>query len=124
MDIARIRSEVAQAALYFAYVEAHPTTGGGVFVKAAFQTSASKTYIAEVQFDGYPSRAPQVSIVRPVLGSSPHQYNNNTICYIHPNMWNPGRHNLTFVLQRTAKWLNKYDVYQHTRTWPGAEIQH
>jgi len=28
---------VVQAAQYFAYVEAHPTTGGGVFVKAAFQ---------------------------------------------------------------------------------------
>src|ERR1700686_748629 len=117
MDVKRIRSEVAQAAGHFAYVEAHPTSGGGVYVQAAFQTSASNTYFVEVQFDGYPSRMPQVRVTRPTLRSSPHQFTTG-ICYLHPNMWNPGRHNLTFVLARAAKWLNKYDVYQATNQWP------
>ena len=42
MDIQRIRSEVAQATTKFAYVEAHPTTDGGVFVKAAMQLSSRR----------------------------------------------------------------------------------
>jgi len=124
MDIQRIRSEVAQAARQFAYVEAHPTSGGGVYVQAAFQTSAGKTYFVEVQFDGYPNRMPQVRVTRPSLRSSPHRYDAGNICYLHPNMWNPGRHDLTFVLARTAKWLNKYDVYQAHKQWPGAELLH
>ena len=124
MDIQRIRNEVAVAAANFAYVEAHPTNAGGVLVKAAFQTSASKTYIVEVHFDDYPSRMPQVFVVKPTLSPSPHRYKDGNICYLHPNMWNPGRHTLTDVLARTAKWLNKYDVYQAYRRWPGAEQPH
>jgi hypothetical protein len=124
MDVQRVRSEVAQAAKQVLYVEAHPTAGGGIYVQAAFQTSAGKTYIAEVEFDGYPNRMPQVSVVKPALLASPHRYPNNRICYLHPNMWNPGKHNLTFVLARTAKWLNKYDAYQAGYGWPGAEQLH
>ena len=43
MDIQRVRREVANAALQFAFVEAHPTSDGGVYVKALMQTSAGKT---------------------------------------------------------------------------------
>jgi hypothetical protein len=39
-------------------------------------------------------------------------------------MWNPGKHDLTFVLARTAKWLNKYEVFRITAKWPGAEMLH
>lgn len=124
MDVQRIRSEVAKAARQFAYVEAHPTTLGEIYVQAAFQTSAGKTYIVEVEFDGYPNRMPQVCVVKPALNPSPHRYPNNRICYLHPNMWNPGRHDLTFVLARTAKWLNKYDAYQAGYGWRGAEQLH
>ena len=40
-----------------------------------------------------------------------HMYRDGYICFLHPNMWNPGRHTLTFVLRRVAKWLNKYDCW-------------
>jgi hypothetical protein len=124
MDILRIHSEVIQATSSFAYVEAHPTNDGGVFVKAALQTSVGNTYIAAITFPNYPSQMPKVFIAKPTLFESPHRYNDGNICYLHPNMWNPGRHNLTFVLARTAKWLNKYDVWCTTRVWPGAEVKH
>jgi hypothetical protein len=124
MDIQRIRSEVIQATRTFAYVEAHPTNDGGVFVKAALQTSVCNTYIAAIYFPNYPSQMPRVYITRPALQASPHRYKEGNICYLHPNMWNPGRHNLTFVLARTAKWLNKYDVWCIKGEWPGAEVLH
>ena len=116
---------MAQAQLKFAFVEAHPTNDGGIYVKAAFQTSAGNTYIASVTFPDYPDRMPRVDIIQPVLPqSNTHRYNTGAICYLHHSMWNPGVHNITFVLARTAKWLNKYDVWRKTGTWPGAEILH
>lgn len=125
MDIQRIRLEVAQAARTFALVEAHPTTDGGVFVKAGLQTSVGNAYVAAIYFANYPSQMPKVYITRPaVQKGTGHQYNDGNICYLHPNMWNPGRHDLAFVLGRTAKWLNKYEVWCVKGTWPGAEIVH
>jgi ubiquitin-protein ligase len=124
MSIQRIRAEVSQAANHFVYVEAHPTTDGSVYVKAALQTSLGHTYFLSIFFADYPSRMPQIYVTNPTLQSSPHQYNNGTICYMHPNMWNPGQHGLTFVLARAAKWLNKYDIYLEKRYWPGAEVPH
>jgi len=39
-------------------------------------------------------------------------------------MWNPGIHNLTFVIARSAKWLNKFEIRKTKGKWPGAEIKH
>lgn len=125
MDIQRIWREVREASATFALVEGHPTTDGGVFVKAALQTSAGNPYIVMVQFPEYPYRMPKVFVTKPALLSNrPHKYNDESICYLHPNMWNPGSHNLTFVLSRIAKWLNKYEVWRATGRWPGAEVKH
>src|SRR5579862_6135978 len=112
MDIQRIRQEVARAVSTFALVEAYPTTEGGVFVKAAFQTNVGNQYIASIYFNNYPSQMPKVLITTPALQPSKHRYTDGSIFYLHPNMWNPGRHDLVFVLARTAKWLNKYEVYR------------
>jgi hypothetical protein len=126
MNIQRIRSEVVEALKSFAYVEAHPTQAGEVFVKIAMQTSAGNTYIGHITFSNYPDVMPKVFITRPDMKSltSKHIYNEGNICYLHPSFWNPGRHNLTFVLGRAAKWLNKFEVYRVTRKWPGAELHH
>jgi hypothetical protein len=126
MDIQRIRAEVIQAAKQFAFVEAHPTNDGGVYVKAALQTSAGKTYFLAIYFPDYPSRMPKVFVSKPTLRptSNNHMYKEGHICFLHPNMWNPGRHTLTFVLARSAKWLNKYDVWLVKGKWPGAEVAH
>ena len=125
MDIQRIRSEVTQATTEFALVEAHPTNEGGVFVKTGLQTSVGNVYVAAIYFPNYPSQMPKVFITKPgLLPGTGHQYNDGNICYLHPNMWNPGRHNLTFVLKRIAKWLNKYEVWRWRGEWPGAEVKH
>lgn len=126
MDVQKIYSEVNSAGASFAFVEAHPTGSGGVLVRTALQTSAGNTYVAQVEFpDYYPSSMPKVFVTRPaLLQTSPHRYSPTQICYLHPNLWNPGRHNLTFVLARTAKWLNKYEVWRATGKWPGAEVRH
>lgn len=126
MDTARIISEVRAAASYFAFVEAHPTNDGNVYVKAVLQTSVSRTYFIAIYFAGYPYAMPAVYVTNPKLQPTGdnHMFRQGNICYLHPNMWNPGRHTLTFVLERTAKWLNKYEVWSELGRWPGAQVRH
>ena len=124
MNLVRVRREIEEAKQYFDYVEGHPTVEGGVTVRVALETSKD-IYTLNVSFpQTYPSAMPEVHVRRPVLAHSPHQYMHNRICYLHPHLWNPGRHTLTFVIQRAAKWLAKYEVYRQTQSWPGAGIDH
>jgi hypothetical protein len=126
MDIQRIRTEVAQALNTFGWIEVRATSDGqGVFVKAGMQTSVGNVYALLINFPNYPSVMPKVTVTQPAIRSaSPHRYNDGTICYIHPSLWNPGLHNLTFVLGRAAKWLNKYEVWCVKGNWPGAQLKH
>ena len=127
MDIQRIRSEVSQALTTFALVELHPTSQGGVCVKAGLQTSDGNTYFIAIYFVDYPNRMPSVYMTTPTLRSDSanvHRYKDGNICYLHQSMWNPGRHTVSDVLARSAKWLNKYDVWCRKGRWPGAELKH
>ena len=124
MNIARIQNEFNKALQDFWHIELHPTLDGNLFVKAALQPS-SQLYIITINFpDSYPNEMPRVYVTKPVIDSSPHRYNGGHICYLHPTMWNPGVHNLSFVIQRAAKWLAKYDVWKQDRIWPGAQLKH
>jgi ubiquitin-protein ligase len=124
MNIARIQNEFNQARQYFSYVELYPTSDGNIYVKAALQPS-SQLYIITICFpDTYPNEMPRVYVTKPAIDSAPHRYNKGNICYLHPTMWNPGVHNLLFVIQRSTKWLAKYEVWKRDRIWPGAEIKH
>ncbi len=124
MNLTRVRHEIAAAQQYFDYVEGHPTPEGGVIALIALQTSRD-VYTMAVSFpESYPNGMPEVHVRRPALRPSPHRYTDNKICFLHPRMWNPGRHNLAFVIQRAAKWFAKYEVYLETGKWAGVEIKH
>lgn len=124
MNLVRIHREIVNAQGYFDYLESHATTQGSVMVLTALQTSR-RIYTLAVSFpESYPNSMPYVHVRTPSLSPSPHRYANDRICYLHPHMWNPGRHDLTFVIKRAAKWLAKYEVYRQTGKWPGAGIDH
>jgi ubiquitin-protein ligase len=124
MDISRIRREFLDAQKTFARLELHPTTDGKVYARAALQITVHQ-YVLSIKFpDSYPYEMPRVFIDAPLIGYSPHKYQNGNICYMHPSVWNPGIHNLSVVIWRAAKWLNKYEVWKSMGTWPGAEIKH
>ena len=124
MNLARVREEILNAQRYFDYVEGHPTPDGGVMALIALDTT-KRVYTMAVSFpETYPNAMPEVHVRRPALRPSPHRYSNNRICFLHPYMWNPGRHDLMFVIQRVAKWLAKYEVFQQTGKWPGAGMPH
>ncbi|MGY3353556.1 ubiquitin-protein ligase [Bradyrhizobium sp. GM0.4] len=124
MNLLRIQQEFADAQRSFAYVELHPTVDGKVFAKTALQTPSSM-YVLSIRFpDTYPNEMPRVYVDAPAITSAPHRYQQGNICYMHPTLWNPGRHNLEFVIARAAKWLNKYEVWRVKGEWPGAGLQH
>ena len=124
MDLARIRQDIAAAQQYFEWVEGRATPAGGLMAVIALQPSR-RVYMLGVTFpESYPNAMPDVEVRRPRLQSSPHTYTNGKICYLHPHMWNPGRHDLKFVIQRATKWLAKYEVYRQRGEWPGAELEH
>jgi ubiquitin-protein ligase len=126
MDIARIQREFADAQRTFALVELRPTTDGKAYARTALQTVNGKHYVLSIRFpDTYPNEMPRVYIDAPTITNAPHRFNGGNICYLHTSMWNPGTHNLTFVIARAAKWLNKYEVWcSNGGRWPGAEIKH
>ncbi len=125
MDTLRIRAEVAAAQQQFSNIEPRLNARSELFVKAALQTSARGIYVLSITFDAFPHQMPRVWVDSPaLLSTSPHRYRDGNICYLHPSMWNPGVHNLTFVIARASKWLNKYEVWKNKGTWPGAQLQH
>lgn len=125
MNIFRIRSEFDEAKSQFSHIELYPTSNGNVYIKIALQ-AAQQLYIASIHFpDTYPNEMPKVYIIKPKFTvSPPHFFNTGNICYLHSRMWNPGIHDLSFVVKRTAKWLNKYEVWKRTTIWPGVSISH
>lgn len=124
MDLSRIQREFSEAQKTFAYVELHPTNDGKVYAKTALQTP-SQMYILSIKFpDNYPNEMPRVYVDAPTITNAPHRYQPGNICYLHPSMWNPGIHNLGFVIARAAKWLNKYEVWRTRGSWPGAQMLH
>lgn len=124
MDVSRINREFAEAQKTFAYLELHPTTDGKVYARTALQT-ISAMYVLSIKFpETYPNEMPRVFVDAPTITNAPHRYNGGNICYLHPSMWNPGTHNLTFVIARAAKWLSKYEVWRSRGAWPGAQIKH
>jgi ubiquitin-protein ligase len=124
VDISRIQREFSEAQRIFAFLELHPTTDGKVYAKTALQTP-SQMYVLSIKFpDNYPNEMPRVIVDAPTITNAPHRYQPGHICYLHPSMWNPGIHNLSFVIARAAKWLNKYEVWKTRGKWPGAQILH
>jgi ubiquitin-protein ligase len=125
VDISRIQREFVQAQSIFAHVELQPTVDGKVFVRTALQTVNQATYVLSIRFpENYPYEMPRVTVDAPAIAFAPHRYQGGILCYLHPSMWNPGVHHLSFVIARSAKWLNKFEIWKSTGKWPGAEMKH
>lgn len=126
MDLIRINQEFMLAQRHFHGLELWQNPNGTPYVRAVLGTSVGTTYIMSIRFpEKFPYEMPSAWIDRPALtGYVPHRYQAGNICYLHPSFWNPGVHDLRFVLAHAAKWLNKYDVCKATGKWPGVSINH
>lgn len=124
-DHARLRADFAAVSAQFDAVELRTRPDHTMFAKFALRTTPGNTYVGSVELAGYPLTMPTVTITAPDIDAgSPHRYTSGCICYMHPSFWNPGKHDLVFVMAHAAKWLNKYEVWRRKRYWPGAELAH
>jgi len=76
-----------------------------------------------VTFTGYPSTSRRCG-GNAAVKHGMHMYQGGYICYMHPSVWNPGRHDLLYVLAQTAVWLNKHEIYLAKGVWPGPSLSH
>ena len=124
MDLQRIRRDIQYALEHFPNIETQTSLNGEISLKAALQTSAGQIYVVSMTFAGYPSQLPKIMVIVPKVQHSMHMYNSGHICYMHPTMWNPGKHDVKFVLAQAAVWLNKNEVYKVRGVWPGPHLKH
>lgn len=125
MDVNRLWSQVQAVQNQFTNVELRTRDDRSLFLKFVLQTSVGNMFVGEARLDDYPNSMPSVYITAPSIPANVrHTYRDGRLCYLHPSMWNPGRHDLVFVVGRIAKWLNKYEVWRVKGTWPGAELAH
>lgn len=124
MTVERIQWDIQRTMEHFPNIETHTTVGGSIYIKAVLQTSVGQMYVISVTFDGYPSRMPTVTVISPVVTHSKHMYTSGDICYMHPSLWNPAKHDLIFALAQVAVWLNKHEVFKQKGVWPGLGLPH
>ncbi len=124
MDVQRIQWDIQRTMEHFPNIETFTTAGGNVYIKALLQTAVGQMYVISVTFVGYPSEMPKVTVNSPAVTHSMHMYTSGHICYMHPSVWNPAKHDLKFVLVQAAVWLNKHEVYKQKGVWPGPGMAH
>jgi hypothetical protein len=67
---------------------------------------------------GYPNVAPKV-YVSPITTDTPHRWQDGALCIFGAmTNWNPGKHNVAFVLTLARKWLSSYSEWREKGSWP------
>ena len=87
-EFSRVRADIRAAYDHFPNTESYTTTDGGIYIKAALQTSVGQVYIVMVTFSGYPSAMPRVTVITPAVKHIMHMYREGHICYMLPSFWN------------------------------------
>lgn len=66
---------------------------------------------------GYPNAAPKV-YASPIRANAPHRWQDGALCIFGAmTSWNPGKHDLSFVLQLSREWLSNYEHWDETGIW-------
>ncbi|MBI4222945.1 MAG: type II toxin-antitoxin system Phd/YefM family antitoxin [Planctomycetes bacterium] len=67
---------------------------------------------------GYPNVAPK-TYVSPIITDTPHRWQDGALCIFGAmTNWNPGKHNVAFVLTLARKWLASYSEWRKKGVWP------
>jgi ubiquitin-protein ligase len=66
---------------------------------------------------GYPSACPKV-FATPVPDECPHRWQDGSLCIFGAmEMWNPGKHDLSYVLRLARRWLANFAAWRRTGEW-------
>jgi len=80
--------------------------------------SSKKVTIKIVLPHGYPNAAPKI-YADPISDDAPHRWQDGSLCILGAMAnWNPGKHNIAFVLDLSRKWMDHYYKWKSTGKWP------
>ena len=72
---------------------------------------------------GYPNACPQV-FADPIPENSPHRWLDGTLCIFGAmELWNPGQHDVAYVLTLARRWLSHFVAWKNSGEWPQGEEQ-
>lgn len=66
---------------------------------------------------GYPSACPKV-YAHPISDHCPHLWQDGSLCLFGVmELWNPGRHDVLYVLRLARRWLSHFEEWRRTGAW-------
>lgn len=72
---------------------------------------------------GYPNASPKV-YAAPVPDGAPHCWEDGSLCIFGATaVWNPGRHDVAYVLKHARKWVQGLEAWKANGAWPGGEVK-
>jgi len=79
-----------------------------------------------VYIEGYPNRPAEAYVLKPVVYSEKHQFQDGQLCLFNPRDgitygWNPSPSTAVTVAGWAIQWLYAYYTWRATGTWPGVE---
>lgn len=79
-----------------------------------------------VYIEGYPNRPAEAYVLKPVVYSEKHQFEDGQLCLFNPKDgitygWNPSTSTAVTVAGWAIQWLYAYYTWRATGTWPGVE---
>lgn len=120
MNIDRIKDDMEAAIQQFPQFK--PFLKGGIYSLIGFlQTNSNNVYKCQIIVPrSYPNSPPKAFTIQPTkIPFGPHMWRDGQLCLFKNERWNPGKHDLEFIIARVAKWLNKYEVWKVKKIWPG-----
>lgn len=70
---------------------------------------------------GYPNASPKV-YASPVPDGAPHRWQDGSLCIFGATaIWNPGQHDVPYVLKHARKWVQGLEAWKASGAWPGGE---
>ncbi len=127
---ARLALEHAAMRKFHPQFELRQRRNGMLYFLGKLQTSISGTiYTIEVNFgDKHPDTPPVVRLTHPTLseGHVPHRYGDGRLCLYKPSDGPGSGYAASATTAATlvgwaAAWLHAYEIWQHTKEWPGPE---
>ena len=79
-----------------------------------------------VYVEGYPNRPAEAYVVKPLVYSEKHQFEDGQLCLFNPRDgvtygWNPSTSTAVTVAGWAIQWLYAYYTWRATGIWPGIE---
>lgn len=117
----KVKDDIYQAIEFFKTYRPF-ITKEGIILKGFIQTNNKTVYKNRIELmRRYPYVPPRSFIEAPKILNAPHMYGRGRLCLFEDSMWNPGIHNIKNIIEETAVWLNKYETWCYTKSWPGLD---